>query len=185
MSVFPEAPPRARASGPFSAASRSPAPAPSSSPAAPAAAAASASERGTAAERRSHPQDRHGPSADRQPRLPRPARGGRRRPAVDEINDSRVPGSPSTSSTATRATPTTRRTRPTIPKLHRARMSPPSIGAASSGVTKLFLDQRRRRGHHQVLAGQHVARLHRPRTTTACTGAPLRRTCSRARCSAT
>ena len=34
------------------------------------------------------------------------------------------------------------------------------IGAASSGTSLQFIDQRRRRGHHPVLAGQHVARLH-------------------------
>ncbi len=45
--------------------------------------------------------------------------------------------------------------------------------------------RRRRRRHHHVLAGQHVARLHRRGTTTASTGAPLRPTRCRARSSAT
>ena len=146
--------------------------------------------RSTQRERRSrdrglHPQDRHGPAADRQPGLPRPARGGRCgvRRGSRSTRRPPTPGSPSRSSTATRATPTTRHTRPRS-RASSARTSPPSSAphrrarrCSSSTRSSARASSSSRRPTPPTTS--------RPTTTTACTSAPRRPTCCRARCSAT
>ena len=59
------------------------------------------------------------------------------------------------------------------------------IGAASSGCHQAVPRQQRQRGHHHVLAGQHVARLHDVGRQRPVLAHRSLATCCRARCSAT
>ena len=132
---------------------------------------------------RPHAHARHGPAADRQPRLPRPARGGRRRSSrANDVNAADTGLTVDVTFGDSGDTDNRHRDRRCRPALagrlrdHRRRI-----------VGRLEAVHRPDRGggRHPVLAGQHVGRLHRRTTTTACTCAPLRPTCCRARCSAT
>ena len=128
-------------------------------------------------------QDRHGTARHGQPGLPRPARdlGHRVRGVGRQRRGARA--SPSTWSRATRATPTTRPTRPRSRvcsvKARRPSSAPRPRARRCSSSTR---SSRPTRSSSRRPTRRPTSRATR---TTGCTGAPLPRTCSRARCSAT
>ena len=131
-----------------------------------------------------HPQDRHGPAADRQPRLPRPARGGRRRPRRRRGQRGRDTGVTSTRSLRRLGRHRQQGVRdhdPEAAERGRLRHDRRRIVGCHQAVPR----QRRRRGHHHVLAGQHVARLHHVGRQRPVLAHRSLRHCCRARCSAT